>query len=149
MRGPSQQFFPFFILDRELSMQRGQVILKVEERYLKKTGEWGKSRSVRFDLGKVLTERYGNPADRRAMELILSLKSGREHLAYRYNYDNFRDKAVEDIPIPTTIAWDLLLILEATDRLYLRVNEIDKDKLLSDEISGDKAEIRSGAALAL
>jgi len=126
VKGSSQQFFPFFILDRELSMQRGQVILKVEERYLKKTGEWGKSRTVRFDLGKVLAERYVNPADRRAMELILSLKSGREHLVYRYNYDTFRDKAVEDIPIPTTIAWDLLLILEATDRLYLRVNEIDK-----------------------
>ncbi|MEW5804370.1 MAG: SNF2-related protein [bacterium] len=125
-KGSSHQFFPFFILDRELSLQRGQVILNVEERYLKKTGEWGKSRSVRFELGKVLTEKYSNPADRRAMELVLSLKNGREHLAYRYHYDSFRDKAVENIPIPTTVALDLLPILEATDRLYLRINEIDK-----------------------
>jgi hypothetical protein len=36
-----QQFYPFFIIDRELSLQRGQVILKVEERYLKKKRRMG------------------------------------------------------------------------------------------------------------
>ncbi|MEW6379133.1 MAG: SNF2-related protein [bacterium] len=125
-REASQQFFPFFILDRELSLQRGQAILKVEERFLKKNGAWGKSRSVRLDLGKAGAERYESAADQKAMELIQSLKSGREHLVYRYSYESLRDRAADEIPIPTTIAWDFLSILEATGRLYFRINEIDK-----------------------